>query len=193
MAKSFGAEEVAAASYSGLGQKLLPHRPDPQSDHRRSGLGVHRPRRSATRRASSRSPPIACTFLLTAGLAGAWVTSYARNRASDRTRPTTRLPNTVDAAGPLAQQTGIERPRFCQGPAARCTGCAICRPAMPRASTSAPLLSSFGLNQRERLQSASEDAYQIATRTHVPLAPDLPLEEVHRGQPRRSEITSMTR
>ena len=49
LARSFGAEEVAAGAYSRLRQELLPHRSDPEGHHRRGRLGVDRPRRGAAR------------------------------------------------------------------------------------------------------------------------------------------------
>ena len=38
--RSFGTVEVPPAAYSGKGKSYLPHRPDPESDHRRGRLGV---------------------------------------------------------------------------------------------------------------------------------------------------------
>ena len=49
LARTFGAEEVSAAAYSRRRQELLSHRTDHESDHRRSRLGLDRPRRGAAR------------------------------------------------------------------------------------------------------------------------------------------------
>ncbi len=49
LARTFGAEEVSAARLSRRRQELLSHRSDHEGHHRRSRLGLDRPRRGAAR------------------------------------------------------------------------------------------------------------------------------------------------
>ena len=161
LARSFGAEEVAGACLFGQGQELLPHRPDPQGDHRRGGLGLDRSAGGAARAdpqggglspASSRSPPPRST---------AWWISYSHNRDL-----IAQTDNAIEAyraaAGPLATRNDHLRPRLRTRSSRCCTGCATCRPAMRAAERRCRSPRTFGLSQRERLQSSSENAYRIA-------------------------------
>ena len=100
--------------------------------------------------------------LLTIGASLLWFVSYKRNSAlieqTDAGRPGLRRA----AAGTLPARRPWS-PTATSTKSCRCsTACATCRPATAPATTSTPLAATYGLSQRERLQSAAENVYHIA-------------------------------
>jgi type VI secretion system protein ImpL len=183
IAKSFGAEEVGATSYSGLGKSFF------LTDLiRKVVIGeaawVSTDRNVIRRARILKTAAYACLVLVTVGLAGAWVTSYSRN--SDLiTRTDNALAEYRAAAGPLANESKIGDRDF-----------AKILPALHRLrflpagyvsrNSSAPLFATFGLNQRNRLLSAAETVYHIALERMFRSRLIYRLEEVldaHRNDP----------
>ena len=105
IAKSFGAEEVGAAAYSGVGKSFF------LTDLiRKVVIGeaawVSTDRAAIRRSRILKTAAYAGLFLLTAGAAGAWVTSYDRNR-NLITQTDNAVADYRAAAGPLAKESRI--------------------------------------------------------------------------------------
>jgi type VI secretion system protein ImpL len=158
IARSFGAEEVATESYSGLGKSYF------LTDLIKKVVIGEAAWVSTDARALWRSRILtiaayAGLFLITAGLATAWTVSYLRNRALIA-QTEQALSDYKAAAGPLANEKQIadhdfgkilpvlQRLRYLP------TGYAT-------KDTSTPFMATFGLSQRDRLQSSSLTAYHI--------------------------------
>ena len=65
-------------------------------------------------------------------------------------------------AAPVLRETTVLRIATSAKCCRSCTSFATCRRVTPCATSSTPIPATFGLSQRERLQSASETAYQDA-------------------------------
>jgi type VI secretion system protein ImpL len=158
IARSFGAEEIATASYSGLGKSYF------LTDLiTRVVIGeaawVSTDVRAVRRARILKAAAYASLFLLTAGLVAVWTTSYMRNRALIA-QTDAALADYRAAAGPLAEETKIADRDFGKILPAlhrlRYLPAGYATQAMPT-----PLMATFGLSQRERLQSSSETAYRL--------------------------------
>ena len=110
--------------------------------------------------------------LLSIGISVAWLISYTRNSSLIEQTELADKQYLADA-GPYAKETLIgdhdlhkvlpllqELRNMPAGYAVR--------------HVSTPLAAGFGLSQRERLQSSSENAYRVALGADVPTAPNLP-------------------
>jgi type VI secretion system protein ImpL len=158
IARSFGAEEVATASYSGLGKSYF------LTDLiTRVVIGeaawVSTDPRAVRRARILKGAAYAGLVLLSVGFVAAWTASYMRNRALIA-QTETALADYRATAGPLAEETKISDRDFGK-----------ILPVLQRLrnlptgyasqSLKTPVLATFGLSQRERLQSSSETAYRI--------------------------------
>jgi type VI secretion system protein ImpL len=158
LAKNFGAEEVAASSYSGLGKSFF------LTDLIRKVIigeaaWVSTDRIAVRRTRILKIAAYSIIFIVSVGLVGAWWRSYSYNHALIE-QTNQAIAEYRQQAGPLAQQTVIADHDF-----------AKVLPLLHRLrylpagygarGISIPLLASFGLSQRERLQSSSEDAYRV--------------------------------
>jgi len=159
LARSFGAEQIASAGYSGVGKsffltdlisKVIIGEADWVSTDR-----------AAIRRALIlKATTLALVGLISAGLAVAWLTSYKQNR--DLIEQNEQADEEyASAAGPLVKQTIIDDRELHK-----------VLPLLHRLrntpvgyagrTTPTPASAKFGLSQRDRLQSSSETAYHTA-------------------------------
>jgi type VI secretion system protein ImpL len=159
LARSFGAEQIASAGYSGVGKsffltdlisKVIIGEADWVSTDR-----------AAIRRALIlKATTLALVGLISAGLAVAWLTSYKQNR--DLIEQNEQADEEyASAAGPLVKQTVIDDRELHK-----------VLPLLHRLrntpvgygdrTTPTPASAKFGLSQRDRLQSSSETAYHTA-------------------------------
>ena len=159
LVKSFGAEEVPTSSYSGHGKSYFLH--DLILKVITGEAAWVSSDRAAVRRAMIlKAAAFSIIALISAGLLAAWFTSYNRNSALIALTTEADSKYLADA-GPYAKETLIgdhdlhkvlpllnELRNMPAGYAAR------------RSAT--PMAAGFGLSQRERLQSSSENAYHIA-------------------------------
>lgn len=158
IARSFGAEEVATASYSGLGKSYF------LTDLiNRVVIGeaawVSTDARAVRRARILKAVAYASLFLLTAGLAGAWTTSYLRNRALIA-QTENALADYRTTAGPLANEKQIADRDF--GKIVPILHKLRYLPTgYATQAMQTPLMATFGLSQRDRLQSSSTTAYRI--------------------------------
>jgi type VI secretion system protein ImpL len=159
LVKSFGAEEVAGAAYSGLGKSFF------LTDLIKKVIigeaaWVSTDRAAVRRARIIKAAAYSAMLLVTVGAAAAWWTSYNRNKdLIDRTDAA--IADYRAAAGPLATETVVADRDL-----AKILPLLHKLRHMPtgyaqRAAT-VPLLATFGLSQRDRLQSSSESAYHIA-------------------------------
>ncbi len=152
MSRNFGAEQVGAVAYSGLGKSFFLTDLLPEGDDRRGRLGVDQPaavRRSLLIRPRPSPRLGACVFA--ARCIGLWWMSFIENRDAHRRDRTTAIADYRTLAQPRPAADDGLRPQLRQGPAARCTSCATCRPATTMRDEPMPIAATFGLSQRQRL------------------------------------------
>lgn len=158
LVKSFGAEEIPASTYSGQGKSFFLHDLILKvivGEAAWVSTDLAAVRRAMILKAAAFST-IALVF---AGISTAWLVSYSRNRALIEQTEAADKKYLVDA-GPYAKETVVgdhelhkvlpllqELRNFPAGYAVR--------------DVSTPWSAGFGLSQRERLQSSSEEAYRI--------------------------------
>ena len=159
LVKSFGAEEVPASSYSGQGKSYFLH--DLILKVITGEAAWVSTDRAAVRRAMIlKAAAFSIIALASAGILAAWFTSYNRNSTLIEQTELADKKYLADA-GPYAKETLIgdhdlhrvlpllhELRNMPAGYAVR--------------HVSTPLAAGFGLSQRERLQSSSENAYRVA-------------------------------
>jgi type VI secretion system protein ImpL len=159
LARTFGAEEVAASAYSGAGKSffltdLISKVIIGEADW------VSTDRRAVRRALIIKTAALSLIGLLSFGLIVAWITSFAKN--SEMIAQTLQVDNEYSTAGaPLIKQTLIaDREldkvlpllhRLRNAPAGYATR-----------QLAVPLSSRYGLNQHERMLSASDAAYHTA-------------------------------
>ena len=157
---SFGAEEIAGSAYSGLGKSffltdlikkvIIGEAAWVSTDRARGAARPHHQGRRLYRRCS----------LITVGAAAAWWTSYNRNKdLIDRTDAA--IADYRAAAGPLATET-IVADRDLAKVLPLLHKLRLMPTGYAQRAATVPLLATFGLSQRDRLQSSSESAYHIA-------------------------------
>jgi len=158
LVKTFGAEHVGAASYSGLGKSFFLH-----DLIRKVIIGeaawVSTDRAAVRRAFIIKSAAFAAIATIAIGLSTAWLVSYNRNRTLiDQT--TTSDQEYLALAGPYAQETVIgDRDLHKIVPLLHKLRYMPAGYAQRDAAT--PVAATFGLSQRERLQSAAESAYRV--------------------------------
>jgi len=159
LVKSFGAEEVSSASYSGQGKSYFLH--DLILKVIIGEAAWVSTDRAAVRRALIlKAAALSAIAILTIAASAAWYTSYRRNSALIEQTELANKKYLADA-GPYARETLIGDRDFhkvlplLQELRHMPTGYAV-------RNESTPLASGFGLSQRERLQSSSENAYHVA-------------------------------
>ena len=159
LVKSFGAEEVPASSYSGQGKSYFLH--DLILKVITGEAAWVSTDRAAVRRAMIlKAAAFSIIALVSAGILAAWFASYNRNSTLIEQTELADKKYLADA-GPYAKETLIgdhdlhkvlpllhELRNMPTGYAVR--------------YVSTPLAAGFGLSQRERLQSSSENAYRVA-------------------------------
>ena len=129
--------------------------------------------------------------MFSVGLSVAWWVSYKHNSALiDQTVKANK--EYLATAGPLARETIIADRDFNK-----------ILPALHRLrympagygsrATPTPTAATFGLSQRERLQSATENAYRVGARAPAALAPGLPPGGAARRQPGATWASSTRR
>jgi type VI secretion system protein ImpL len=159
LVRSFGAEEVSSASYSGQGKSYFLH--DLILKVIIGEAGWVSTDRAAVRRAMIlKAAALSMIAILAIGASTAWFTSYKRNRALIEQTELAEKKYRVDA-GSYVQETVIgDRDLHKVLPLLHQLR------YMPAGYGSrnvpTPLAAEFGLSQRERLQSSSENAYRIA-------------------------------
>ena len=159
LVRSFGAEEVSSASYSGQGKSYFLYDLILKVIIGEAGWVSTDP--AAVRRAMIlKAAALSMIAILTIGTSAAWFTSYKRNSALIEQTELAEKKYRVDA-GPYAQETLIgDRDLHKVLPLLHQLR------YMPTGygsrNVSTPLAAGFGLSQRERLQSSSENAYRIA-------------------------------
>ncbi|HET9903862.1 MAG TPA: type VI secretion system membrane subunit TssM, partial [Xanthobacteraceae bacterium] len=159
LARSFGAEEVAAAGYSGRGKSFfLTNLINKVIIGEAAWVSTDR---AAVRRAFIlRTGAYAAIALLALACAGVWWLSYTRNSALIRNTGTAVV-QYQQAAGPLPRESLVADRDF-----AKVLPILHRLRHMPSGfatkDVSTPLAATFGLSQRERLQSSSESAYAVA-------------------------------
>src|SRR5215475_13556198 len=158
LVKTFGAEQVAAASYSGLGKSFFLH-----DLIRKVIIGeaawVSTDRAAVRRAFIIKAAAFATIATLAIGLTTAWLVSYSRN-SSLITQTQASDNEYIDAAGPYAKELVVgDRDlhkivpllhRLRHMPA-----------GYAQRDVATPVAATFGLSQRERLQSAAESAYHL--------------------------------
>jgi type VI secretion system protein ImpL len=159
LARSFGAEQVATSAYSGLGKSFF------LTDLIKKVIigeaGWVSSDRAAVRRALLlKATALTAIFLVCFGLMGAWWISYVRNRALI-TATDQAVHDYQAASADLIKQTEIGDRDF--GPVARALHRLRYLPVgYANRDIRTPLASTFGMSQRERLQSSAETAYHVA-------------------------------
>lgn len=158
LAKSFGAEEMASSAYSGLGKSYF------LTDLiKKVVIGeaawVSTDRAAVRRVKLLRVAGYALVLLITLGLAGAWWTSYSHNKELVA-QTDAAIADYRAAAGPIEKETTIADRDFSK-----------VLPLLHRlrylptgyGNRQAPqsVWAGFGLSQRGRLESASDNAYRI--------------------------------
>ena len=159
LVKSFGAEEVSAAAYSGQGKSYFLHDLILKVIVGEAAW-VSTDRAAVRRSVILKAAAFSLIALLSVGISVAWLISYTRNRSLIEQTELADKQYLADA-GPYAKETLIgdhdlhnvlpllqELLNMPAGYAAR--------------HVSTPLAAGFGLSQRERLQSSSENAYRVA-------------------------------
>jgi len=157
LVKTFGAEQVAAASYSGLGKSFFLH--DLICKVIIGEAAWVSTDRAAVRRAFiMKSAALAAIAIVAFGLTGAWLVSYGRNRSLiDQTEAFDK--EYLGIAGTYASESLIADREFHKiVPLLHKLRFMPAGYGLRDAST--PLAATFGLSQRDRLQSASEGAYR---------------------------------
>jgi type VI secretion system protein ImpL len=159
LVKSFGAEEVAATTYSGQGKSYFLH--DLILKVITGEAAWVSTDRAAVRRAMIlKAAAFSLIALVSAGLLAVWFTSYSRNSVLIEQTDAADKKYLADA-GPYAKETLIgdhdlhkvlpllhELRNMPAGYASR--------------TVATPWTAGFGLSQRERLESSSENAYRVA-------------------------------
>jgi len=158
LVKTFGAEQVAAASYSGLGKSFFLH-----DLIRKVIIGeaawVSTDRAAVRRAFIIKAAAFATIATLAIGLTTAWLVSYSRN-SSLITQTQASDTEYVDAAGPYAKELVVgDRDLHKIVPLLHRLRHMPAGYAQRDAAT--PVAATFGLSQRERLQSAAESAYHL--------------------------------
>jgi type VI secretion system protein ImpL len=158
LVKTFGAEQVAAASYSGLGKSFFLH-----DLIRKVIIGeaawVSTDRAAVRRAFIIKAAAYAVVGTLAIGLTTAWLVSYNRNRGLiDQTEVSDK--EYVAMAGPYAQETLIAD-RDLHKIIPLLHKLRYMPAGYSQRDTATPVAATFGLSQRERLQSAAESAYHI--------------------------------
>ena len=160
LTKTFGAEQVAPTAYSGLGKSYFLH--DLILKVVIGEAAWVTTDRAAVRRAMiMKASALAAIFLITFGALLLWFVSYKYNRALiDQTATSVKeYQEAANAAGPYLNETLIEDRNFHK-----------VLPLLDRLrslpagygthTVRTPLAATYGLSQRERLQSASENLYR---------------------------------
>jgi type VI secretion system protein ImpL len=159
LARSFGAEEVASASYSGRGKSYF------LTDLiNRVIIGeaawVSTDRRAVRRAMIIKAAVYGCMFLITAGAVAAWWTSYSRNKELIA-QTNARIEGYRVAAGPLLREAVISDRAFERvEPLLR--RLRFLPAGYASRGTPTPLAARFGLSQYDRLRSSSENVYRVA-------------------------------
>ncbi|MFL5107243.1 MAG: type VI secretion system membrane subunit TssM [Xanthobacteraceae bacterium] len=158
LVKTFGAEQVAAASYSGLGKSFFLH-----DLIRKVIIGeaawVSTDRAAVRRAFIIKAAAYAVIGTLAIGLTTAWLVSYNRNRGLiDQTEVSDK--EYVAMAGPYAQETLIAD-RDLHKIIPLLHKLRYMPAGHAQRDTATPVAATFGLSQRERLQSAAETAYHV--------------------------------
>jgi type VI secretion system protein ImpL len=157
LVKTFGAEHVGAASYSGLGKSFFLH-----DLLRKVIIGeaawVSTDRAAVRRAFIIKAATLSIIGTIALGLTTAWLVSYTRNRSLiEQTEASDK--DYLAAAGPYAAETVIgDRDLHKIIPLLHKLRYMPAGYALRELPT--PLPATFGLSQRERLQSASENAYR---------------------------------
>ena len=159
LVKSFGAEEVSAAAYSGQGKSYFLHDLILKVIVGEAAW-VSTDRAAVRRSVILKAAAFSVIALLSVGISVAWLISYTRNSSLIEQTELADKKYLADA-GPYAKETLIgdhdlhnvlpllqELLNMPAGYAVR--------------QVSTPLAAGFGLSQRERLQSSSENAYRVA-------------------------------
>jgi type VI secretion system protein ImpL len=159
LVKNFGAEEVPASSYSGHGKSYFLH--DLILKVITGEAAWVSTDRAAVRRAMIiKSATFSLIALVSAGILAAWFTSYNRNSALIEQTEVADKKFLADA-GPYAKETLIgDRDLHKILPLLQELRNMPAGYAVRYAAT--PWAAGFGLSQRERLESSSENAYRIA-------------------------------
>lgn len=158
LVKNFGAQEVSASLYSGLGKSFFLH-----DLIRKVIIGeaawVSTDPRAVRRAILLKAAAFIFIFAASAAMAGAWWTSYTRNEALISASDAAAKEYAA-AAGPLAHEDVVGDRDFgkilplLQKLRYAPTGYAY-------RETPVPLAATFGLSQWERLESSSESAYRL--------------------------------
>jgi type VI secretion system protein ImpL len=159
LARSFGAEQVASASYSGRGKSFF--LTDLITKVIIGEAAWVTSDRAAVRRAFFlKAAAMTAIFLVAITMLGAWWISYMRNAALIAETNAAVRQYQAEAA-PLVKQTKISDRDF--GPVARALHRLRYLPAgYGNRDVPTPMASTFGLSQRERLESSAETAYHTA-------------------------------
>jgi type VI secretion system protein ImpL len=159
LVKSFGAEEVPASSYSGHGKSYFLY--DLILKVITGEAAWVSTDRAAVRRALIiKAAAFTLIALISAGILAAWFTSYNRNRALIEQTEVADKKFLADA-GPYAKETLIgDRDLHNVLPLLQELRNMPAGYAVRHAAT--PWAAGFGLSQRERLESSSENAYRVA-------------------------------
>ena len=159
LVKSFGAEEVSAAAYSGQGKSYFLH--DLILKVIIGEAAWVSTDRAAVRRAVIvKAAAFSLIALLSVGISVTWLTSYTRNKTLIEQTELADKKYLADA-GPYTKQTLIEDHDFHQVlPLLEELRNMPAGYAVRQVST--PFAAGFGLSQREHIQSSSENAYRVA-------------------------------
>jgi type VI secretion system protein ImpL len=159
LARSYGVESAVAPAFSGQGKSFFLK--DMLEKVVFSEAGWVSTNLAAVRRAFIlRTVGYTAVALLTVAIAGLWWTSYQRNmetiEQTERAIATYR-----QAAGPLLEEQEIADPNL-QPVYERVHGLLYLPTGYATRDDATPLMETFGLSQRSRLESASEEAYHAA-------------------------------
>jgi len=158
LARSFGAEEVAGSAYSGRGKSFF------LTDLIRKVIigeaaWVSTDRAAIRRARLIKAAAYAAIALVAGSLAALWWTSYTRNKELIA-QTDQAIADYQQAAGPVAKETVIADRDF-----AKVLPLLHKLRYLPAGygnrQTVTPVWATFGLGQRDRLQSSSEDAYRV--------------------------------
>ena len=159
LARSFGAEEVAGASYSGKGRSYF------LTDLINKVIigeaaWVSTDWRAVRRALILKAAAYTAIFALAAGSVAAWWVSYSHNR--DLIAQTeSRIEAYKAAAGPLASEKVVSDRAF-EKVEPLLHRLRLLPAGYATRGQSVPLAAKFGLSQHERLQSSSENVYRVA-------------------------------
>ena len=159
LVKSFGAEEVSAAAYSGQGKSYFLHDLILKVIIGEAAW-VSTDRAAVRRSMILKAAAFSAIALLSIGISAAWLNSYTRNRSLIEQTELADKKYLADA-GPYTKETLIgDRDLHKVLPLLQELRNMPAGYAVRHVST--PLAAGFGLSQRERLQSSSENAYRVA-------------------------------